>query len=154
MALTIDEAIRKNPFNPEYGNKSAYCRYLRYNVDGWYKLDSKEVRRMWEENIGSEDKHEQSGGRMNNRQKAKHFKKLYESTLYKTVPTIVINECRELKKYRCRVATSYMLRQQEPEASKAEAVYRMAAHFTDFISEHIEYNKDAGCYEVTVWVKE
>lgn len=91
---------------------------------------------------------------MNNRQKAKHFKKLYESTLYKAVPPIVVNECRELKKYRCRVAVSEQTRQQEPETAKATAVYRMAAHFTDFISEHIEYNKEAGCYEVTVWVKE
>lgn len=89
---------------------------------------------------------------MNNRQKAKHFKKLYEMTrpTY-TSPHI---ETRELKKYRCRVAVSDQLRQQDPEIAKATAVYRMAAHFTDFISEHIEYNKDAGCYEVTVWVKE
>lgn len=89
---------------------------------------------------------------MNNRQKAKHFKKLYESMIPPyTSPHI---KTRELKKYRCRVAVSDQLRQQDPEVSKASAVYRMAAHFTDFISEHIEYNKDAGCYEVTVWVKE
>ncbi len=56
MGMTIDEAIRRNPFNLKLGNKSAYCRYLRYNVDGWYKLDSKEVRKRWEENIESEDK--------------------------------------------------------------------------------------------------
>lgn len=88
---------------------------------------------------------------MNIRQKAKHYKKLYEMTRPRyTSPHI---ENRELKKYRCRVAVSDQLRQQEPETSKASAVYRMAAHFTDFISEHIEYNKEAGCYEVTVWVK-
>ena len=89
---------------------------------------------------------------MNIRQKAKHFKKLYESM--KPTYTSPHIENRELKKYRCRVAVSDQLRQQEPETAKATAVYRMAAHFTDFISEHIEYNKDAGCYEVTVWVKE
>ena len=90
---------------------------------------------------------------MNNRQKAKHFKKLYEMTQPRYISPIS-PETRELKKYRCRVAVSDQLRQQEPETAKATAVYRMAAHFTDFISEHIEYNKEAGCYEVTVWVKE
>ena len=41
--MTLDEAIRRNPYNPKKGNEAAYCRYLRYNVDGWYQLDSKEV---------------------------------------------------------------------------------------------------------------
>jgi hypothetical protein len=45
--LTIDEAIKKNPFDSNKGNQAAYCRYLRYNVDGWYNLDSKEVLRRW-----------------------------------------------------------------------------------------------------------
>lgn len=89
---------------------------------------------------------------MNIRQKAKHFKKLYEMTRPQyTSPQF---ETRELKKYRCRVAVSEQLRQHDPETAKATAVYRMAAHFTDFISEHIEYNKEVGCYEITVWVKE
>lgn len=90
---------------------------------------------------------------MNKRQKAKHFKKLYEMTLKNYKPPFTVEQ-RELKKYRCRVAVSDQTRQQGQETAKATAVYRMAAHFTDFISEHIEYNKDAGCYEVTVWVKE
>lgn len=90
---------------------------------------------------------------MNIRQKAKHFKKLYEMTRPRyTSPQL--EPQRELKKYRCRVAVSDQKRQQGQEMAKASAVYRMAAHFTDFISEHIEYNKEAGCYEVTVWVKE
>lgn len=46
--MTLEEAIRRNPFNPNKGNKSAYCRYLRYNVNGWYNLDSKEVLRRWQ----------------------------------------------------------------------------------------------------------
>lgn len=46
--MTLEEAIKRNPYNPKQGNKSAYCRYLRYNVDGWYNLDSKEVRRRWQ----------------------------------------------------------------------------------------------------------
>ena len=46
--MILDEAIRKNPYNPKQGNESAYCRYLRYNVDGWYQLDSKEVYRKWQ----------------------------------------------------------------------------------------------------------
>jgi len=46
--MTLDEAIKRNPFNPQRGNKSAYCRYLRYNVNGWYGIDSKEVRQRWE----------------------------------------------------------------------------------------------------------
>lgn len=47
MGMSIDDAIKKNPFDPNKGNKSAYCRYLRYNVEGWYNLDSKEVLRRW-----------------------------------------------------------------------------------------------------------
>ena len=46
--MTLDEAIRRNPYNPKKGNEAAYCRYLRYNVDGWYQLDSKAVRRRWQ----------------------------------------------------------------------------------------------------------
>jgi hypothetical protein len=46
--MRLDEAIRRNPYNPAQGNKSAYCRYLRYNVDGWYQLGSKEVLKRWQ----------------------------------------------------------------------------------------------------------
>jgi len=46
--MTLEEAIKRNPFNPNIGDKSTYCRYLRYNVTGWYNLDSKEVRRRWQ----------------------------------------------------------------------------------------------------------
>lgn len=37
-------------------NESAYCRYLRYNVDGWYLLGSKEVRKRWNEIAESDNK--------------------------------------------------------------------------------------------------
>ena len=46
--MTLDEAIRRNPYDPTRGNEAAYCRYLRYNVEGWYQLDSKEVLRRWQ----------------------------------------------------------------------------------------------------------
>lgn len=46
--MTLDETIRRNPYDPKRGNEAAYCRYLRYNVDGWYQLDSKEVLRRWQ----------------------------------------------------------------------------------------------------------
>ena len=46
--MTLDEAIRRNPYDTKRGNEAAYCRYLRYNVDGWYQFDSKEVLRRWQ----------------------------------------------------------------------------------------------------------
>lgn len=49
--MTIDEAIKKNPFDPNKDNTSAYCRYLRYNVEGWYTLDSKEVLKRWQNEV-------------------------------------------------------------------------------------------------------
>ena len=45
--MTLEQAIKRNPYDPEKGNESAYCRYLRYNVDGWYSLDNKEVCKRW-----------------------------------------------------------------------------------------------------------
>jgi hypothetical protein len=56
MRMTIDEAIKKNPFDPNKGNKSAYCRYLRYNVKGWYNLDSKEVLKRWQREVEDDDR--------------------------------------------------------------------------------------------------
>ena len=52
--MTLEEAIKKNPYDPAKGNEAAYVRYLRYNVDGFYDLDSKIVRRMWEESRGKQ----------------------------------------------------------------------------------------------------
>lgn len=43
--MTLEEALKRNPYDPAKGNLSAYIRYLRYNVDGWYEKTSEEVRR-------------------------------------------------------------------------------------------------------------
>ena len=53
--MTIEEATKKNPYDPAKGNEAAYVRYLRYNVDGFYDLDSRIVRRMWEESRGQKN---------------------------------------------------------------------------------------------------
>lgn len=39
-------AIDRNPYNPQIGNISAYIRYIRYSVDGFYNKTSKEVREI------------------------------------------------------------------------------------------------------------
>lgn len=57
MGMSIDEAIKKNPFDTNKGTESAYCRYLRYNVEGWYKLDSKEVLRRWRSEVEDGNEH-------------------------------------------------------------------------------------------------
>ena len=41
--MTLEQAIERNPFNKKQGSKSAYVRYLRYNVDGFYEKTSAEV---------------------------------------------------------------------------------------------------------------
>lgn len=46
--MTLDEAIRRNPYDPSKGNIGAYVRYLRYNVDGFYNKSSNEVRLIYE----------------------------------------------------------------------------------------------------------
>lgn len=53
--MTLKQALERNPYNPSKGNESAYIRYLRYTVDGYYEKDSAEVRKLWKEQIG-EDK--------------------------------------------------------------------------------------------------
>lgn len=42
--MNLDDALKNNPYDPKRGNISAYIRYLRYNVDGWYYKQSKDVR--------------------------------------------------------------------------------------------------------------
>lgn len=81
---------------------------------------------------------------MNNRQKAKHFKKLYEATL-PGKPTSIIFTRNPLKRYKCKVTA--------PEESTKEAIHIMAQHFEKLASEHIEYNKELGQYELTLWLK-
>ena len=45
--MTLGEALTRNPYDPQKGNASAYCRYLRYNVDGWYGLTNEEAQMKW-----------------------------------------------------------------------------------------------------------
>ena len=47
--MTLEEALKYNPYDPNKGSKAAYCRYLRYNVRGYYRLPSSSVRILWEE---------------------------------------------------------------------------------------------------------
>ena len=49
--MTIEDAIKINPYNAKKGNKSAYARYLRYTVTGFYNLTNGEVRKKWEDHI-------------------------------------------------------------------------------------------------------
>ena len=52
--MTLDRALKQNPFDPDRGNLSAYIRYLRYNVDGWYNKTSQEVRQILQERTPKE----------------------------------------------------------------------------------------------------
>lgn len=86
---------------------------------------------------------------MNTRQKAKHFKKLYEATL-PGKPTSIIFTRNPLKRYKCKVIVPKIT---APEESTKEAIHIMAQHFEKLASEHIEYNKELGQYELTLWLK-
>ena len=52
--MTLDRALKQNPFNSDRGSLSAYIRYLRYNVDGWYNKTSQEVRQILQERTPKE----------------------------------------------------------------------------------------------------
>ena len=45
--ITLEEALKENPYDSERGNKAAYCRYLRYRVEGFYTKTNKEVKDIW-----------------------------------------------------------------------------------------------------------
>lgn len=47
--MTLVQAIARNPFDETKGNLSAYCRFLRYNVDGWYDKSNDEVKELYKE---------------------------------------------------------------------------------------------------------
>ena len=81
---------------------------------------------------------------MNNRQKVKHFKMLYESTLPKLKSPIII-QSNPLKRYKCVVLAH----------SKKDAADRIAQHFKDFIicNDNVMI-QDGDKYEVTFWIKE
>lgn len=44
--MTLKQAILENPYDLNKGNLSAYCRYLRYNVDGFYTKTNDEVKTL------------------------------------------------------------------------------------------------------------
>jgi hypothetical protein len=47
--MTLEEAMKENPYDSKEGNESAYCRYLRYNVDGFYSKSIEEVKEIFHE---------------------------------------------------------------------------------------------------------
>ncbi len=59
--MTLEQALKRNPYNPSKGNESAYIRYLRYTVDGYYEKDSAEVRKLWKEYKGKTEEEEEWG---------------------------------------------------------------------------------------------
>lgn len=46
---SLELALKNNPYDPKRGNESAYCRYLRYNVQGFYSLENSEVKEIWKD---------------------------------------------------------------------------------------------------------
>ena len=80
---------------------------------------------------------------MNNRQKAKHFKELYERTLpNKTWPIIVKRN--PLERYKCVVIAR----------SREEAIEKIVQHFKDFLM--LSDNTVYCCgdeYDFTFWIK-
>lgn len=45
--MTLEKALEQNPYDPSKGNESAYLRYLKYNVDGFYEISNEEIRKLW-----------------------------------------------------------------------------------------------------------
>lgn len=45
--MTLEQALKINPFNKKQGSEKAYVRYLRYSVDGFYEKTSAEVYEIW-----------------------------------------------------------------------------------------------------------
>ncbi len=53
--MTLERALKENPYDRERGKIGAYIRYLRYNVDGWYSRKSADIRKELE---GRKKEHE------------------------------------------------------------------------------------------------
>lgn len=49
--MTLDEAIKQNPYDEKQNNLSAYVRYLRYTVDGFFNKTSEEVKAILAEKL-------------------------------------------------------------------------------------------------------
>ena len=80
---------------------------------------------------------------MNNRQKAKHFKMLYEMTLpQKPIPGVNI-KTNPLEHYKCVVLAK----------SEEEAINKIAQHFKDFILCNDALYKCGDEYEFSFWLK-
>jgi hypothetical protein len=80
---------------------------------------------------------------MNNRQKAKHFKWLYEKTLpHNQIPGPII-KTNPLKHYKCVVLAK----------SEGEAIDKIAQHFKDFILCNDALYKCGDEYEFSFWLK-
>ena len=77
---------------------------------------------------------------MNNRQKAKHFKRLYEEEV--NAKTIRIRFKEKLEKYVCVVQAG----------NGMDAIDKITHHFKEFCGDHIEKTIN-GNYEFTFWVK-
>ncbi len=59
--MTLKQAIKENPYDLNQGNISAYCRYLRYNVDGFYTKTNDEVKTIFKDYIKECQKTEGGG---------------------------------------------------------------------------------------------
>lgn len=44
--VNLLEVIKRNPYDSNKGNLSAYVRYIRYNVDGMYRMKSEDVQKI------------------------------------------------------------------------------------------------------------
>lgn len=54
MIMTLKQAMLENPYDAKKGTKSAYARYLRYNVDGFYEKTNDEVKELWAKEQGND----------------------------------------------------------------------------------------------------
>lgn len=61
MKMSLERAIRENPYDPDKGNLSAYCRYLRYNIDGFYTKTNDEVKEIYKDFTESEVRNDSKG---------------------------------------------------------------------------------------------
>jgi hypothetical protein len=56
--MTLETALESNPYDPDKNTESAYVRYLRYTVDGFFNKSNKEVKNIWKDYIKAPDNNE------------------------------------------------------------------------------------------------
>ena len=56
--MTLETALKTNAYDPDQNTESAYVRYLRYTVDGFYNKSNEEVKKIWKDYIKSPDNNE------------------------------------------------------------------------------------------------